>query len=108
MKRHTKDWGDFAQRRSFVWYNLPREPGKISFQAKLDGIVYCPFCDFAAILEDPTDKIFECQSCSVASCRYCRVKSHHPMSCESSIILQMSVLMSRISKREENRCQACC
>lgn len=52
-------------------------------QADLDGLVHCPFCSFAAIMEDPTDRIFECYGCKISSCRYCRVKSHHPLSCES-------------------------
>jgi E3 ubiquitin-protein ligase RNF216 len=54
-------------------------------KANIEGLVKCPFCDFAAIMEDPTDRIFECQNpgCGILSCRYCRVKSHHPISCES-------------------------
>lgn len=58
---------------------------EIESQAALEGLVKCPFCDFAAIMEDPTDRIFECQnpSCGTLSCRYCLVKSHHPLSCES-------------------------
>jgi TRIAD3 protein (E3 ubiquitin-protein ligase RNF216) len=52
-------------------------------QAELEGLVHCPFCPFAAIMEDPTDRIFECANCGVLSCRYCRVKSHHPLTCES-------------------------
>jgi TRIAD3 protein (E3 ubiquitin-protein ligase RNF216) len=50
-------------------------------QAGLEGLVHCPFCSFAAILDDPTDCIFECISCGIHSCRYCRVKSHHPLTC---------------------------
>jgi hypothetical protein len=47
--------------------------------------VYCPFCGFCAIMEDPTDRIFECLKCGVKSCRYCHVKSHHPISCEGRL-----------------------
>ena len=33
-------------------------------------------------MDDPIDLIFRCVSCGTHSCRNCRVKSHHPMSCE--------------------------
>lgn len=74
-------------------------------QANLEGMVHCPFCPFAAIMEDPTDRIFQClnPACGERSCRYCRVKSHHPLSCES--IPKSIGTESRISKGEENRCQ---
>ena len=62
---------------------LSRE-SQANSKANLEGMVHCPFCEFAAIMEDPTDRIFECQSklCGERSCRYCRVKSHHPLTCE--------------------------
>ena len=41
-------------------------------KAGFDGLVYCPFCPFAAILEDPTDKEFQCVRCRITSCRDCR------------------------------------
>ena len=31
---------------------------------------------------DVDENIFECPDCDVASCRQCRVKDHHPISCE--------------------------
>ena len=67
-------------------YELLQIPSKVLtmlLQAGLEGLVFCPFCSFAAIIEDCTDRIFECQGCKVSSCRYCRVKSHHPLSRES-------------------------
>ena len=72
-------------------------------KANLEGLVYCPFCPFAAIMEDPTDKVFECLQCGEISCRYCRVKSHHPMSCER-IIHYFARIDSRLPKRETCRC----
>ena len=36
-------------------------------------------------MDDPNDLIFRCVQCRVHSCRNCRVKSHHPMSCEREI-----------------------
>lgn len=44
-------------------------------------------------MEDPTDRIFECQNeaCRERSCRYCRVKSHHPMSCDGTLVMNLKV-----------------
>ena len=55
-------------------------------QANIDGLVFCLFCPFAAIMEDPTDRIFEClnEKCGKRSCRECRVESHHPLTCEGT------------------------
>src|SRR5208282_1462883 len=46
----------------------------------------------AAIMEDPTDRIFECLNCGNYSCRYCHVKSHHPMSCESNTFIMVPLI----------------
>lgn len=52
--------------------------------AGVDGLAFCPFCDYAAIYP-PTDsnKVFECHNpeCERASCRLCRQDSHIPKSC---------------------------
>lgn len=68
-------------------------------KAGLDGLVYCPFCPYAAIMEDPTDKEFPCEKCKVISCRDCRVKSHRPLSCESTSL--NGKINDRLPKREE-------
>lgn len=51
-------------------------------QVGLEGLVYCPFCPFAAILDDNSIE-FQCLKCRVKSCRHCRVKSH-PSTCQGS------------------------
>lgn len=68
-------------------------------KAGIEGLVYCPFCPYAAIMEDPTDKEFQCEKCRVISCRYCRVKSHRPLSCESTTL--RGKINDRLPKREE-------
>ena len=75
----------FLDEKSFEGLSKLRTEEELR-QANLEGIVHCPFCPFAAIMEDPTDRIFECLNpdCGVRSCRYCHVKSHHPLSCEST------------------------
>ena len=57
-------------------------------QAGIVGLVHCPFCNFAAIMDDPCDLIFECANpdCGVRSCRSCRVKSHAPISCTGKFL----------------------
>jgi hypothetical protein len=70
----------------------------------LEGLVYCPFCPFAAIVEDPTQQIFECLNCGVHSCRHCRVKSHHPLSCAGNAIRHQLDLI--IAYRNENKLAA--
>lgn len=61
------------------------KPLCLLIQAGLEGLVYCPFCSYAAIMDDPTELIFQCGYCRIHSCRNCRVKTHHPMSCEREI-----------------------
>ena len=54
-------------------------------QAGLEGLVNCPFCDFAAICPPvEVDREFRCQNgdCEKVSCRICRSESHIPLSCD--------------------------
>ncbi|ODQ55001.1 hypothetical protein SAICODRAFT_89121 [Saitoella complicata NRRL Y-17804] len=52
--------------------------------ADLEGLVRCPFCDYAEVIENPDDKEFRCKNegCLEVSCRLCQLKSHIPKSCE--------------------------
>jgi TRIAD3 protein (E3 ubiquitin-protein ligase RNF216) len=55
--------------------------------AEIDGLVQCPFCDYAAIcgpIEE--DKEFRCQNpeCMEISCRHCQKKTHIPLSCKEA------------------------
>ena len=51
--------------------------------AGLDGLVNCPFCPFAAVLEDE-DRVFMCRNseCGINSCRLCHRPNHIPLTCE--------------------------
>lgn len=52
----------------------------------MDDIVDCPFCPFAAIVEDIEEDTFRCErpGCRIVSCRKCRGKVHPKMTCEGS------------------------
>src|SRR5271170_5725866 len=53
-------------------------------------------------MDDPTDRIFVCQNeyCGEHSCRYCRVKSHHPKTCEG---IPIHGLKMRVEYRNEEK-----
>ncbi|KAF9917338.1 hypothetical protein BX616_001325 [Lobosporangium transversale] len=52
--------------------------------AGLDSLVECPFCTYAAVVENDDDKEFRCQApkCRKVSCRLCKARTHVPLSCE--------------------------
>ncbi|VDN20151.1 unnamed protein product [Gongylonema pulchrum] len=52
--------------------------------ANIGNIESCPFCDFAAVLENQEDRIFHCLNpiCQKESCRECHGESHVPLRCE--------------------------
>ncbi|KAI7818206.1 hypothetical protein BC939DRAFT_401724 [Gamsiella multidivaricata] len=52
--------------------------------AGLDSLVECPFCSYAAVVENDQDKEFRCQAprCRKVSCRLCKALTHIPQSCE--------------------------
>ena len=54
-------------------------------------------------MEDPTDRIFVCQNeyCGEHSCRYCRVRSHHPKTCEG--IIPIFGLEVKVEYRKEQK-----
>jgi len=61
------------------------EQADVLYQAEIDDLTQCPFCDFAAICPPiEVDKEFRCENpdCMEISCRHCKEKSHIPLSCE--------------------------
>ncbi|XP_043278217.1 uncharacterized protein [Venturia canescens] len=52
-------------------------------EAGLEGLVACPFCNFASIPPEE-DKIFKCLNpeCTKESCRLCKELSHVPLKCD--------------------------
>jgi hypothetical protein len=49
----------------------------------MTDVCQCPFCDFAAIVDDPQEPRFECEmpGCRKTSCLECGVLWHHGMTC---------------------------
>lgn len=64
----------------------------------LQNLVFCPFCPYMVIMEDPSDKVVKCMNpeCSEDSCRNCHSPNHCPLSCE-----EMEPLTKRRKKVEE-------
>ncbi|XP_022085000.1 mucin-17-like isoform X2 [Acanthaster planci] len=84
--------------------------------AGMDGLVRCPHCDFAAVL-DPGDKVFSCQNtdCMKETCRHCGEdwKDHFGKRCEeiekkseTNMRLSYEERMSQAQIRTCHRCKA--
>ncbi|KAF9154151.1 hypothetical protein BG015_001727 [Linnemannia schmuckeri] len=77
--------------------------------AGLDSLVECPFCSYAAIVENDEDKEFRCQGpkCRRVSCRLCKALTHIPLSCEEyRKELEKDNVLSVQHKVEEEMSQA--
>ncbi|KAG0287062.1 hypothetical protein BGZ96_008970 [Linnemannia gamsii] len=77
--------------------------------AGLDSLVECPFCSYAAIVENDEDKEFRCQGpkCRKVSCRFCKALTHVPLSCEEyRKELEKDSVLSVQHKVEEQMSQA--
>ena len=53
-------------------------------QADIPDLVTCPFCSFATIMPDESDKVLKClnSECLKESCRLCKEPNHVPLRCE--------------------------
>ncbi|RPA78594.1 hypothetical protein BJ508DRAFT_329072 [Ascobolus immersus RN42] len=81
----------------------------------VEGLVKCPFCDFAAICPPvEQDREFRCEGpeCCEISCRLCKNKTHIPMTCEQyakdnklSTRHAVEEAMSAAMIRSCNKCQ---
>lgn len=51
-------------------------------RANIEGLEYCPFCDYVALLSD-TESVFKCKNidCMKETCRKCRHEAHIPKRC---------------------------
>ncbi|KAF9426239.1 hypothetical protein BGZ94_006776 [Podila epigama] len=77
--------------------------------AGLDSLVECPFCSYAAIVENDDDKEFRCmgRKCKKVSCRLCKAPTHIPMSCdEYQKEMEKNNVLSVQHKLEEHMTQA--
>jgi hypothetical protein len=54
--------------------------------AKIDGLVQCPFCDFAVIIEGDVGRTLTCgnPTCSVVSCLLCKQRTHPRQTCDDA------------------------
>ena len=52
--------------------------------AGLEGLVTCPFCPYATVMENEADKVLVCRNpaCGRESCRLCRESNHVPLRCD--------------------------
>ncbi|WWC59886.1 uncharacterized protein I303_102448 [Kwoniella dejecticola CBS 10117] len=52
-------------------------------QAEIEGLESCPSCPFAAVIDNPNEKLFRCMNkeCGQVTCRGCRRKEHIPRTC---------------------------
>ncbi|KAF9310831.1 hypothetical protein BG003_008055 [Podila horticola] len=67
----------------FNGLQLARQQQEIKM-AGLDSLVECPFCLYAAVVENDDDKEFRCmgRKCRKVSCRLCKAPTHIPLSCD--------------------------
>ncbi|KAG0012333.1 hypothetical protein BGZ80_000042 [Entomortierella chlamydospora] len=68
--------------------------------AGLDSLVECPFCSYAAVVENDMDKEFRCQApkCLRISCRLCRAPTHIPLSCEGTPYCPLTEYQKELEK----------
>ncbi|KAG0303098.1 hypothetical protein BGZ98_006991 [Dissophora globulifera] len=73
----------FLSRSVFQGLQRARQQEELKM-AGLDSLVECPFCSYAAVVENDEDREFRCQApkCSKVSCRLCKAPTHIPLSCE--------------------------
>ncbi|GAA5976062.1 hypothetical protein JCM10908_005373 [Rhodotorula pacifica] len=82
-------------------------------RAGVPGLEKCPFCPFAAVLEE-TDIRFPCQGCGIVSCRRCRQKEHGSQPCpvlprtEGEVLHQIEEAMSEAIIRKCPSCGVAC
>ncbi|KAI9373653.1 hypothetical protein BJX61DRAFT_370831 [Aspergillus egyptiacus] len=83
-------------------------------KAGLEGLEECPFCEFKAIVPPvEEDREFRCknESCKIVSCRFCKEKSHIPMSCEEAQkekgIPERHLVEEAMSKALIRKCPTC-
>lgn len=52
--------------------------------AGIAGLVKCPYCPWACVIENPDERLFECKNeeCGKVTCRTCQKANHLPKTCE--------------------------
>ena len=74
---------NFLDEKTFKFYEKKAQFDELK-QLGDPNLCYCPFCDFAMIIENPEERVFTCinNECLKESCRLCKLESHIPLSCE--------------------------
>lgn len=56
--------------------------------AGLEGLESCPECSYAAIIENPHERLFRCENedCGRISCRDCWKVEHLPKTCKGELL----------------------
>ncbi|EJD07122.1 uncharacterized protein FOMMEDRAFT_75478 [Fomitiporia mediterranea MF3/22] len=54
--------------------------------AGLEGLEECPFCEYKVVIDNPDEKLFQCEreECGALSCRACKKLDHLPKSCKEA------------------------
>ncbi|WVQ94567.1 hypothetical protein IAU59_001647 [Kwoniella sp. CBS 9459] len=68
--------------KSLALYHRLKQADEIE-QAGIEGLETCPNCPFAAVIDNPHEKLFRCmnEECGQVTCRACRRKDHIPKTC---------------------------
>ncbi|KAH9326081.1 hypothetical protein KI387_006259, partial [Taxus chinensis] len=83
-------------------------------RARLEGLVYCPFCNFPCEVDEGV-RVLECPNskCSKASCIQCKEPSHIPLRCEevekkseTALRRKIEEVMTKAVIRVCNTCKA--
>ena len=55
-------------------------------RAGLEGLVDCPFCEYATVMEGEADRVLVCRNPDYGreSCRLCRETNHVPLRCDEA------------------------
>ncbi|WVF67056.1 hypothetical protein IAT40_001800 [Kwoniella sp. CBS 6097] len=68
--------------KSLSLYHRLKQANELE-QAGIEGLESCPNCPFAAVIDNPHEKLFRCmnEECGQVTCRACRRKDHIPKTC---------------------------
>eukprot|EP00250_Pteridium_aquilinum_P033375 c5518_g1_i1 orf=175-1074(-) len=89
-----------------------RQANESLARAKLQGLIYCPACDFACEV-DPDVLVFKCPNsqCQKETCMKCKEPSHEPLQCEDvekpSETRERNEMEELMSKTLIRECPAC-
>lgn len=95
---------------SKVLRNIQNEEIK---KAGLDNLETCQHCTYAAIIENPLDKVFRCLNpeCLKETCRLCKEPNHLPLRCneieKSDEVNMRTWIENKVTEAMIRQCHAC-